>query len=110
MATRTSLAQRSTAKLASIASRRAFFEPTIVADATPDMLIFTEETFGPVAPAFRFKTEKEVIQRTRPRLAPPSNTFSLYRRLVSTSPTLNWENLMDSQRHFRNATSKLYKI
>ena len=32
---------------------RTFFEPTVLADATPDMLIFREETFGPVAPVFR---------------------------------------------------------
>jgi succinate-semialdehyde dehydrogenase/glutarate-semialdehyde dehydrogenase len=41
---------------------RTFFEPTVLADATPDMLIFREETFGPVAPVFRFKTEEEAIQ------------------------------------------------
>ena len=39
-----------------------FFEPTVLADATPDMKIFREETFGPVAPLFRFKTEEEAIR------------------------------------------------
>ncbi|ROZ68764.1 NADP-dependent succinate-semialdehyde dehydrogenase [Ramlibacter sp. WS9] len=39
-----------------------FYAPTIVADATPDMLIFREETFGPVAPLFRFHTEEEAIK------------------------------------------------
>jgi succinate-semialdehyde dehydrogenase/glutarate-semialdehyde dehydrogenase len=39
-----------------------FYTPTILADATPDMLIFREETFGPVAPIFRFQTEDEAIQ------------------------------------------------
>ena len=38
-----------------------FFEPTIIADATPDMLIAHEETFGPVAALFRFTGEQEVI-------------------------------------------------
>jgi succinate-semialdehyde dehydrogenase/glutarate-semialdehyde dehydrogenase len=38
-----------------------FFEPTVVADATPDMLCAREETFGPFAPVFRFKTEQEAI-------------------------------------------------
>jgi len=38
-----------------------FFEPTVVADATPDMLCAREETFGPFAPVFKFKTEKEAI-------------------------------------------------
>ena len=39
-----------------------FFEPTILADVTTDALIFKEETFGPVAPIFRFKTDDEVIE------------------------------------------------
>ena len=38
-----------------------FFEPTIVADVTNDMRVATEETFGPLAPLFRFKTDEEVI-------------------------------------------------
>ncbi|WP_304621862.1 NAD-dependent succinate-semialdehyde dehydrogenase [Rhodoferax sp. PAMC 29310] len=38
-----------------------FFEPTLVADATADMLCATEETFGPFAPVFKFKTEDEVV-------------------------------------------------
>ena len=41
---------------------RSFYEPTVMADATSEMLIFREETFGPVAPIFRFKTEEEAIQ------------------------------------------------
>jgi succinate-semialdehyde dehydrogenase/glutarate-semialdehyde dehydrogenase len=39
-----------------------FFEPTVLADATPAMLIAKVETFGPVAPLFRFQTEEEAIQ------------------------------------------------
>ena len=39
-----------------------FFEPTILADVTPAMAVAREETFGPVAPLFRFKTEEEAIQ------------------------------------------------
>src|ERR1035437_5166486 len=38
-----------------------FFEPTVIADATADMLCAKEETFGPFAPVFKFKTEQEVI-------------------------------------------------
>jgi succinate-semialdehyde dehydrogenase/glutarate-semialdehyde dehydrogenase len=38
-----------------------FFEPTVVADATADMLCAREETFGPFAPVFKFKTEQEAI-------------------------------------------------
>ncbi|MBM4197500.1 MAG: NAD-dependent succinate-semialdehyde dehydrogenase [Gammaproteobacteria bacterium] len=39
-----------------------FFEPTILADVTADMLVAREETFGPVAPLFRFRTEAEAIR------------------------------------------------
>ncbi|MBR9883255.1 MAG: NAD-dependent succinate-semialdehyde dehydrogenase [Oceanospirillales bacterium] len=38
-----------------------FFEPTILADVTPEMLVTREETFGPVAPLYRFHTEDEAI-------------------------------------------------
>jgi succinate-semialdehyde dehydrogenase/glutarate-semialdehyde dehydrogenase len=38
-----------------------FFQPTVLADVKRDALIFREETFGPVAPLFRFKTEQEAI-------------------------------------------------
>jgi succinate-semialdehyde dehydrogenase/glutarate-semialdehyde dehydrogenase len=38
-----------------------FFEPTILANVTQKMMVAREETFGPVAPLFRFKTEDEVI-------------------------------------------------
>ena len=38
-----------------------FFEPTILADVPREALIFREETFGPVAPLFRFKTETEAL-------------------------------------------------
>ncbi len=39
-----------------------FFEPTVVADASADMLVAQEETFGPVAPVFRFRDEAEGIR------------------------------------------------
>ena len=39
-----------------------FFEPTVVADATAEMLCAREETFGPFAPIFRFETEQEAIE------------------------------------------------
>ncbi len=38
-----------------------FFEPTVIAGATADMLCAREETFGPLAPVFRFSTEQEAI-------------------------------------------------
>jgi len=39
-----------------------FFEPTILANVTPEMKVAREETFGPVAPLFRFKDEAEAIR------------------------------------------------
>jgi succinate-semialdehyde dehydrogenase/glutarate-semialdehyde dehydrogenase len=38
-----------------------FYQPTVLADVTSDMLVSREETFGPVAPLFRFETEEEVV-------------------------------------------------
>ena len=39
-----------------------FFQPTVLADVTPAMLCAREETFGPLAPVFRFHTEEEAIR------------------------------------------------
>ncbi len=41
---------------------RSFFEPTILADVTPTMKVAREETFGPVAPLFRFNDEADAIR------------------------------------------------
>ena len=39
-----------------------FFEPTVLTGVTPAMRVAREETFGPVAPLFRFETEEEVVR------------------------------------------------
>jgi succinate-semialdehyde dehydrogenase/glutarate-semialdehyde dehydrogenase len=39
-----------------------FFQPTILCDVTSQMLVAREETFGPVAPIFRFETDNEAVQ------------------------------------------------
>ena len=39
-----------------------YFQPTVLADVTPAMKVTHEETFGPVAPLYRFKTEEELIR------------------------------------------------
>jgi succinate-semialdehyde dehydrogenase / glutarate-semialdehyde dehydrogenase len=39
-----------------------FFEPTVLANVTPQMKVAKEETFGPLAPLFRFQTDKEAIE------------------------------------------------
>ncbi|MYN05819.1 NADP-dependent succinate-semialdehyde dehydrogenase [Pseudoduganella aquatica] len=38
-----------------------FFEPTVIADVTPAMRVSDEETFGPLAPLFRFHTDEEAV-------------------------------------------------
>ncbi|WP_415183343.1 NAD-dependent succinate-semialdehyde dehydrogenase [Phaeovulum sp.] len=40
-----------------------FFEPTVVTGVTEDMIVSSEETFGPLAPLFKFETEDEVIAK-----------------------------------------------
>jgi succinate-semialdehyde dehydrogenase/glutarate-semialdehyde dehydrogenase len=39
-----------------------FFEPTVIADAKPEMKFMKEEIFGPVAPVFKFDTEEEAVK------------------------------------------------
>ncbi|WP_042303427.1 NAD-dependent succinate-semialdehyde dehydrogenase [Paraburkholderia kururiensis] len=39
-----------------------FFEPTVLADVTPAMKVAREETFGPLAPLFRFSSDEEVVR------------------------------------------------
>jgi succinate-semialdehyde dehydrogenase / glutarate-semialdehyde dehydrogenase len=55
------LAKGATVTVGGSALQGQFFEPTVVAGATADMLCAKEETFGPFAPVFRFTTEKEAI-------------------------------------------------
>ncbi|MCB1369149.1 MAG: NAD-dependent succinate-semialdehyde dehydrogenase [Rhodobacteraceae bacterium] len=55
------------AKIAAGGKRHAlggtFFEPTILTGVTPDMMVTNDETFGPVAPLFRFADEDDVIRQ-----------------------------------------------
>src|SRR5450830_1174899 len=52
-----------------------FFEPTVIADATAEMLCAKEETFGPFAPVFKFKTEQDaILPRTTPNLVWPATS------------------------------------
>ncbi|MCG2907273.1 aldehyde dehydrogenase family protein, partial [Escherichia coli] len=39
-----------------------FFEPTLIADANSEMMVATQETFGPLAVIFKFDTEQQAIQ------------------------------------------------
>jgi succinate-semialdehyde dehydrogenase/glutarate-semialdehyde dehydrogenase len=45
----------------SVQEGRQYARPVVLGDATTDMLLASEETFGPVAPLFRFETEEEAI-------------------------------------------------
>lgn len=40
-----------------------FFEPTVITDVTSQMIVTNEETFGPLAPLFKFETEAEVVAK-----------------------------------------------
>ncbi len=48
-----------------------FFEPTVSTDVTTDMVITKEETFGPVAPLYRFKTEEDALEMANDTLPLP---------------------------------------
>ncbi len=60
-------AQTKGAKVATGGAKHArggtFFQPTVLTDVTREMLIATDETFGPVAPLFRFETVDDVIEQ-----------------------------------------------
>ena len=45
-----------------------FFEPTVVTGVLPSAKVATEETFGPLAPLFKFDTEEEIIARANDEL------------------------------------------
>jgi len=59
-----------------------FFEPTVLANVSPNALVAHEETFGPLAPVFRFKDEADVIAMCTTRRSgsrPISNSRDLGR-------------------------------
>src|SRR5690606_39395562 len=56
-----------------------FYEPTLLLDAAPTMRLAREETFGPVAPLFRFSTEAERSEEHTPEL---QSREKLVRRLL----------------------------
>ncbi|MBY5406823.1 NAD-dependent succinate-semialdehyde dehydrogenase [Rhizobium leguminosarum] len=60
-----------------------FYEPTVLTEATTAMIIASDETFGPVAPLFRFKTEEEAI--TMSNDTPYGLAAYLYTRDLSRS-------------------------
>ena len=62
-----------------------FFEPTVLTDVTTDMVITKEETFGPVAPLYRFRTAAEAIKvaNDTPTLPSPACGGGLGRGLAA---------------------------
>ncbi|WP_420849026.1 NAD-dependent succinate-semialdehyde dehydrogenase [Phaeobacter porticola] len=61
-----------------------FFEPTILTGVSEDMAVATEETFGPVAPLFKFETEAEVVN------AANDTEFGLASYFYSTNHARVW--------------------
>lgn len=61
-----------------------FYEPTVITNATRDMLIFREEVFGPVAPLIRFTTEDEVVKMAN------DTVFGLAAYVFTESITRAW--------------------
>jgi len=62
-----------------------FFEPTVLTDVTTDMVITKEETFEPVAPLYRFKTEADAVKMANdaPTLPSPARGGGKGRGLAS---------------------------
>jgi succinate-semialdehyde dehydrogenase/glutarate-semialdehyde dehydrogenase len=61
-----------------------FVEPTILCDVNPDMRIFKEEIFGPIAPIFKFSTEEEAIAMAN------DTEFGLAAYLYTNSQGRSW--------------------
>ena len=60
-----------------------FFEPTVIAEAKPEMRFMKEEIFGPVAPVFRFKDEAEAV---RWPTTPSSGSPAISTPAISAAP------------------------
>ena len=64
-----------------------FYEPTVIADAKPEMKFMHEEIFGPVAPVFRFETEEEAISWPT---TPNSASRPISTPAASVAPSASW--------------------
>ena len=64
-----------------------FFEPTVLANCNEEMKVAHEETFGPVAPLFRFETEEDVIRQANAAMsASPATSTPATSAASSASP------------------------
>ena len=69
-----------------------FFEPTIITGVTQDMLVAQEETFGPMAPLFKFDTEAEAIERANDTIFGLASYFFArdYARIIRVQEALEY--------------------
>lgn len=67
-----------------LAASNTFFQPTVLTGVTQEMRVAREETFGPLAPLFSFKTEQEVIQMAN------DTEFGLAAYFFSQSSARQW--------------------
>ena len=66
-----------------------FFEATVLTDVTTDMVITKDETFGPVAPLYRFKTDDETIKMANDTPTLPSSACGLRGRVQEGPPPIS---------------------
>ena len=84
-----------------------FFEPTVLTDVTTDMVLTKEETFGPVAPLYCFKTDAEAISMANdtPTLPSPARGGGLGRGSPPISKAATSAASGASRRHSNTASS-----
>ena len=81
-----------------------FFAPTLISGVTPDMRIYREETFGPVAPVIPFDTEEEVLEmagKARDRKLSPAQMQDILHELLNTIAGLFMTNLLPGDQQFK---------
>ena len=83
-----------------------FFEPTVLTDVTTDMVITKEETFGPTAPLYRFKTDAEAVKIADGWLTGSSHRSPRVRPSRQTPASVHPSSLNSTARSGASATEK----